>query len=93
MDPKFGNTINEIKSDGVDPKYLMPICLATKTKKDMCAQVSEVIKLVSSALGDSDSDYLMVLGDRFETLGAVFAAHLLGIEVIHCMAGSQVLEQ
>ena len=87
LDPKFGNTINEIKKDGIDPTYVIPISLATKTKKDMCSQASEVIKLVSSTLGDSNSDYLMVLGDRFETLGAVFAAHLLGIEVIHLHGG------
>ena len=87
LDPKFGNTINEIKNDGIDPKYVMPISLATTTKKDMCQQASEVIKLVSSALEDSNSDYLMVLGDRFETLGAVFAAHLLGIEIIHLHGG------
>ena len=87
LDPKFGNTINEIKNDGIDPKYVMPISIATTTKRDMCLQASEVIKLVSSALEDSNSDYLMVLGDRFETLGAVFAAHLLGIEVIHLHGG------
>ena len=87
LDPKFGNTINEIKNDGIDPTYVMPISIATTTKRDMCLQASEVIKLVSSALEDSNSDYLMVLGDRFETLGAVFAAHLLGIEVIHLHGG------
>ena len=87
LDPKFGNTINEIKSDGIDPKYVIPISLQTKTKKDMCFQSSLVIKLVSSALSESNSDYLIVLGDRFETLGAVFAAHLLGIEVIHLHGG------
>ena len=87
MDPKFGNTINEIKNDGFDPKYVIPISLDSKTKKDMCLQASEVVKLVSDALEDSNSDYLMVLGDRFETFGAVFSAHLLGIEVVHLHGG------
>lgn len=87
LDPKFGNTINEIKNDGFDPKYVIPISLDSKTKKDMCLQASEVVKLVSDALEDSNSDYLMVLGDRFETFGAVFSAHLLGIEVVHLHGG------
>ena len=30
LEPKYGNTINEIKSDGIDPKYVMPISLNSK---------------------------------------------------------------
>ena len=54
LDPKFGNTINEIKSDGINPNYVVPISLESKTKKDMCKQASEVIKIVSDYLQVDD---------------------------------------
>ena len=36
-------------------------------------------------------DYLIVLGDRFESFGAATAAHLLGIKIIHIHGGETTL--
>ena len=68
------------------------LTLATTTKRDMCLQASSY-KISVFCIGDSNSDYLMVLGDRFETLGAVFAAHLWVLKLYICMVASPVLEQ
>ena len=47
----------------------------------MAKHVSEIIKLVSEKLEELKPDYLIVLGDRFETLGATLSAHLLELKL------------
>ncbi len=91
LNPKFGNTIDEIKNDGIDSKYMLPIFVDTNRKKDMSFQTAEVIKLVSSSLEQIKPEFLIVLGDRFESFGAASAAHLMGVKVIHLHGGETTL--
>ena len=46
---------------------------------------------VESKLQKSEPDLLLVLGDRYEVLGSVFAAHLLRVPIAH-IAGGDVTE-
>ncbi len=82
LDPKFGTTINEINSDELSSKYLIPIEINPLRKFDMNLQLSETIVGVSKALDEVNPDYLIVLGDRYETLGAVLSANLMRINVV-----------
>ncbi len=91
LDPKFGKTINEINSDELSSKYLIPIEINPLRKFDMNLQLSETIVGVSKALDEVNPDYLIVLGDRYETLGAVLSANLMRINVIHLHGGEQTL--
>ena len=88
---KYGNTINEIKKDGILTNFILPIDIDTNKKSDMGLQTSEIIKKVTLALETLDTEYLIILGDRFESFGAATAAHLLGIKNIHLHGGETSL--
>lgn len=91
LNQKFGNTIDEIKQDNIPLDYLLPIKIRSSKKIDMATQTSETIKLVSKALEKINPDFLIILGDRFETFAAASAAHILGIRIIHIHGGETTL--
>ena len=84
---KFGNTIEEIEHDGIKVFYKLPIELNNQYELDMSYQTADTIKVVSKTLIKIDPEYLIVLGDRFETFAAATAAHLLGIRIVHIHGG------
>lgn len=88
---EFGNTIDEINNDGIFEIHALPFSGKLNEKKDMSFLTAETIKLVSKALEKFDSDYLMILGDRFESFGAAVAAHILGIKIVHMHGGESSL--
>ena len=87
MESKYGNTIEEIKRDGINISSSLSIPLKTNLKDGMAFQTAEIIKFVASELDKFKSEYLIILGDRFESFGAATAAHLLGIKNIHLHGG------
>ena len=87
LEYEYGNTIDEIKKDGIKINASFSIPFKTNSKADMAYQTSEIIKFVSYNLEKFNSDYLIILGDRFESFGAATAAHLLGIKNIHLHGG------
>ena len=91
LESEYGNTINEIKKDGININASFAIPPKTNSKIDMAFQTSEIIKFVSSNLEKFKSDYLIILGDRFESFGAATAAHLLGIKNIHLHGGESTI--
>ena len=90
LSSKFGDTLKEIKLDGIKPSFYIPITI-NSNKGGMCLQTAETIKAVSKVLEKLNPDYLIVLGDRFETFGAATAAHLLGIKIAHIHGGETTL--
>ena len=84
---KFGNTIKEIEHDGIKVFYKLPIELNNQYELDMPYQTADTIKVVSKTLIKIDPDFLIVLGDRYETFAAATAAHLLGIKIVHIHGG------
>ncbi len=91
LNEKFGLTIKEIESDGIKTKYKLPISFNNPYELDMAYQTSETIKVVSKTLLEINPEYLIVLGDRYETFAAATAAHLLGIKIIHLHGGETTL--
>ena len=47
LNSRFGNTIEEIKNDGISTEFVLPIDIATKKKSDMGLQTAEIIKQVT----------------------------------------------
>ncbi len=84
---KYGNTINEIKSDGIKNISLFPIANESKYSNQTSFQTAETIKLISQALETLNPNYLIVLGDRYESFAAATAAHLSNIKVVHIHGG------
>ena len=91
LEEEYGNTINELKKDGININSTASIPLKTNLKQDMAYQTSEIIKYVALELDKSKSEFLIILGDRFETFGAATAAHLLGIKNIHLHGGESTI--
>ena len=91
LNKEFGLSIKEIKNDGINSQILLPIEINTNKKKDMAIQTASTIKLLSETLYEINPDYLVVLGDRFETFGAVITAHIMGIKIIHLHGGETTL--
>ena len=91
LNDKFGLTIKEIESDGIKTKYKLPISFDNPYELDMAYQTSETIKVISKTLLEINPEYLIVLGDRYETFAAATAAHLLGIKIIHLHGGETTL--
>ncbi len=91
LNQKFGNTVDEIKEDNIPLDYLLPIEIKSSKKIDMANQTSETINIVSKALEKINPDFLIILGDRFETFAAATAAHILGIKIIHIHGGETTL--
>ena len=91
LNDKFGLTIREIESDGIKIKYKLPISFDNPQELDMAYQTSETIKVISKTLLEIKPEYLIVLGDRYETFAAATAAHLLGIKIIHLHGGETTL--
>ena len=91
LEAEFGLSINEIKNDGINSQILIPIEINTNKKKYMAIQTASTIKLLSETLDEINPDYLVVLGDRFETFGAVITAHIMGIKIIQLHGGETSL--
>jgi len=91
LSTRFGTTIEEIKKDNIPINYLLEVEINTNKKIDMALQTSEIIKVISGALEEIKPDYLVLLGDRFESFGAAAAAHILGIKIIHLHGGETTL--
>lgn len=87
---KFGETINEIINDFIKNDHIIPIHIDNKIN-NMGLKTAEIIKLMTSVLEDLDPEYLMILGDRFESFGAATAAHILGVKNIHIHGGETSL--
>lgn len=91
LDSRFGYTIREIENDGIKPSFSFPIKIDPSRKNDMNYQTADTIEGVTNALEKLKVDYLIVLGDRFETLAAVISANLMKIKVIHLHGGETTL--
>jgi len=91
LNTSYGNTIEEINSDCLKIYRELPISIKSSFKKDMATQTAETINLVSQTLEDLKPNYLLVLGDRFESFGAAISAHILGIKIIHLHGGETSL--
>lgn len=84
LDPTFGHTIDEIKKDGVDVNHILPIL------DEAIAEVTALSKVIEGCgkiLAEERPDFLLILGDRYEILGAANAALMARIPIIHICGG------
>ena len=77
-----GLTVNEIAQDGFGPDATVP------TAGRAADVTSDALRGFSNILSDMKPDLLVVLGDRFEILGAASGALLTGIPIAHIAGGT-----
>jgi UDP-hydrolysing UDP-N-acetyl-D-glucosamine 2-epimerase len=88
LSKKYGNTINEIKADGI------PITYTSRNYGDYFkGEVSTGLNYLGTyistfrALRKSRPDFIILFGDRFEILASASAATLLQVPIAHIAGG------
>ncbi len=87
LSPEFGSTWREIEKDGFDIAAKVEMLLSSDTPVGIAKSTGLGILGFADALDRLKPDILVVLGDRFEILGAVTAAHIARIPVAHIHGG------
>lgn len=85
--PQFGSTYKEIIKDGfnIDEKIRTPI--SSNNQEGISRIIGLTTLGVADILSKNNFDTLLVLGDRYETLGAVVAALPYNIPIAHIFGG------
>lgn len=87
LNKEFGNTQDEIISDGFKDYIKVPIPLDNDSKEGMAFSTGVALTEFSKLFSVYKPDIIIVLGDRFEIFSATVAAHLIGIPVAHISGG------
>lgn len=85
---QYGNTINEIRDDGFD--NVVPLALPdniTQTPEGRTAVAASTALSLASLIERVHPDTIIILGDRYEMLGAATAALIAGVPIVHLHGG------
>lgn len=88
LSPKFGNTGDEIASDGFEIDTEVHMLLDDDSEVSTAKSVGIGITGISQALDTLQPDVLLLLGDRVEVLAGGIAASTMNIPVAHIAGGS-----
>lgn len=83
----FGNTYKEIEEDGYKINYRVPMDLEDSSNANIVNETGKELSNFSKVLKEANLDLMVVLGDRYEILSAVFAATIFRIPVAHIHGG------
>lgn len=84
---EFGLTYKEIEKDGFNINEKIEITLSSNTPEGTAKTTGLAILALTSVFSKNIVDLLLVIGDRFETLGAVCAAIPYNIPIAHVSGG------
>jgi UDP-hydrolysing UDP-N-acetyl-D-glucosamine 2-epimerase len=91
LDPKFGNTIQEIERDGFPIAFRVPMTMYGDSREDVAAAIGTGIQQFAGAYSQLRPDILLVLGDRYEMFAAAIAALPSRIPIAHIQGGELTL--
>ena len=83
----YGYTSNEIKSENIKIDFNLKQEIITKNSNGISKIISQFIKQVTIILNKANPDLVVLLGDRYEILGAAVAAHISRIPIAHIHGG------
>ena len=83
----FGNTQNEIVSDGFEINTRIAIPLEGDSKAEMVKTTGYALSIFADCFQKIRPDLLVVLGDRYEIFAAAAAAAIMGIAIAHVSGG------
>lgn len=87
LSPLHGHTLDEILADGFTPDAAIPLALDDDAPAALCASLGSMIGDTGRILSGLRPDLMMLLGDRYECLGAAMAAAMSCIPVAHIHGG------
>lgn len=82
-----GNTISEIKSDGLEITSVIDCNLDVSTQANIAKSMGVMAVEFSEVFERLVPDYLLVLGDRYELLSICNTAFIMRIPIIHISGG------
>jgi len=91
LSEKFGNTFNEIEGDGFLINRKIDIQIDGDKPADIANSTALSIKGFSKAYLDFNPDLVILLGDRYELLGAAISAMYYQIPIAHLHGGEVTL--
>ena len=87
LSPEFGNTYQTIENDGFTINRKIECLLSSDTGVGISKSIGLGIISFSEAYTELKPDIVLVLGDRFEIMGAATAAMICRIPLAHCHGG------
>lgn len=90
LDPRYGNTIDEIRADGFEPDACVPLP-SGDSALDRARATGVCTEGTADALERLKPDAVVVLGDRYEMLGVASACVVGGVPVVHLHGGEVTL--
>lgn len=87
LDPKYGNTVQEIERDGFPIAARVPMEMTGDSREDVAMAMGVGIQEFTAAYRHIQPDVVLLLGDRFEMMSAALAALPSKIPVAHIHGG------
>ncbi|MBF4985777.1 UDP-N-acetylglucosamine 2-epimerase (hydrolyzing), partial [Nonlabens mediterrranea] len=91
LSDRFGNTINEITNAGFEIDHKIPCLEDDDDSVAISKTISNAIDGFAEVIEEEKPDYLVILGDRTEMLGAAIAATVATIPIIHIHGGETTI--
>lgn len=88
LSEKFGNTYKEIEKDGFPIAVKIPILSEFSGPVGVSYTMANAITEFSKYFSSNKPDFVLVDGDRYETLGVCIAAVNLNVPIIHIGGGA-----
>lgn len=85
----YGNTVEEIKSDGFKLCGLIPVSIEEATGSEMVRSIGHEILGMSEVFHKEQPDLILLLGDRGEMMAAALTAVHLNIPIVHLHGGER----
>jgi len=86
---KYGRTLDEIKNDGIAISKKINILNNSDKENSIIDSTSIALSKIGQALKKFSPKALIILGDRYEILGAAIAANFLRIPIYHFHGGER----
>lgn len=90
LHPDYGNTVQEIAADSALDRIELPI-MDTTRPQPATAILARLLTQLENWFLQQPPDLLILLGDRFEIMGAATAATLHNIPIVHLHGGELTL--
>ena len=82
LSPEFGLTFREIENDGFIINKKVEMLLSADTSSSIAKSLGLGIIGFADAIQDLSPDLIVILGDRYEMLGAASTAHIFLVEML-----------
>lgn len=91
LSPAHGFSLKKIEQDGFEVHALVEMLVSSDTPVGSAKSLGLQFISLADAIRDMEPDFLLIVGDRFEALGAATVANLFNIPVVHFHGGEETL--